>query len=63
MVESEKNDGVDVFFVDDIAGIDINKYNEMSDVDKKKYCKKVSGVVGCEPDELFYILLRCYHES
>ena len=54
MVESEKNDRFDVFFADDdIADIDIYQYNEMSEEDKKVYCKKVSGVVGCEPDELF----------
>ena len=56
MVESEKNDGVDVFFVDDIADIDIDEYNEMSESDKKEYCAKVSGFVGCEPDELFSYL-------
>lgn len=46
-----------VFFADDdIANIDINEYNEMSEDDKKDYCKQVSGVVGCEPDELFLYL-------
>jgi hypothetical protein len=57
MVESEKTDGVDLFFADDdIADIDIHQYSEMSEEDKKIYCKKVSGVVGCEPDELFLYL-------
>ena len=50
----EENNIDNVFFADDdIADIDIYQYNEMSEEDKKVYCKKVSGVVGCEPDELF----------
>ena len=56
MQDNQKVDNVAVFFGDDVADIDINEYNEMSDVDKKEYCKKVSGVVGCEPDELFLYL-------
>ena len=54
----DKENNIDnVFFADDdIADIDINEYNEMSESDKKEYCKKVSGVVGCEPDELFLYL-------
>lgn len=54
MEKNEKNDVFDVFFADDdIVDIDIYQYNEMSEEDKKVYCKKVSVVVGCEPDELF----------
>lgn len=54
MEKNEKIDGLDVFFADDdIADIDIYQYNEMSEEDKKVYCKKVSGVVGCEPDDLY----------
>ena len=54
----DKENNIDnVFFADDdIADIDINEYNVMSESDKKEYCKKVSGVVGCEPDELFLYL-------
>ena len=56
MQDNQKVDNVDVFFCDDVADIDIYEYNEMSAADKKEYCKKVSGVVGCEPDELFSYL-------
>lgn len=54
----DKENRVDaVFFADDdLSNIDINEYNEMSEDDKKVYCKKVSDVVGCEPDELFLYL-------
>jgi len=53
-INNQENNIDNVFFADDdIAGIDIYQYNEMSEDDKKVYCKKVSAVVGCEPDELF----------
>ena len=56
MQDNQNVDDVDVFFGDDVADIDINEYNDMSESDKKDYCEKVSGVVGCEPDELFLYL-------
>ena len=60
--DNQNSDDVSVFFVDDVADIDINEYNEMLEVDKKEYCKKVSGFVGCEPDELFLYLSRDYRD-
>ena len=56
MPDKQNSDDVSVFFGDDVADIDIHQYNEMSDADKKEYCAKVSGFVGCEPDELFSYL-------
>ena len=40
MEDNQKVDNVSVFFADDVADIDINEYNEMSEADKKEYCKK-----------------------
>ena len=56
MQDKQNSDDFSVFFGDDVAHIDIHQYNEMSDSDKKEYCAKLSGVVGCEPDELYKYL-------